>query len=1357
MHFAVLGPLLLSGVEARYQLAGRKERAVLAILLARRGTVVPAEELVDALWGQSPPASAGRSLEAHVSRVRSATDESGLRRAGSGWVLDVAPADVDSGRFELIVGRARHAANRGEWIEARGLVDRARGLLRGRPFDGFLDIAPCAAEGERLAGLAVVLDELEMECRLAVGGGGELVDRLRELADQDPFRENRWAMLMTALFRAGRQAEALDAYGTARTLLRDELGVDPSGLLQLRHQQVLEQDPALLAPLRYAEGATPDAPYRGLEAYRGDDAAVFMGRERMVATVLARLGDAGIVTVAGVSGSGKSSLVLGGVLPALRAGALPGSDEWDVVVVTPGTAGSAGFRAGIDLVVVDQAEELFSQTDEPARKAFAEALGKAAADGARLLITIRADHWAACATVPALMELVGDSSLLLAPMSDEELRRVVLEPARRFGVVVDQQVVEQVLGDVAGRDGCLPLVSTALARAWRHKDGDRLTMTDYRAAGGVSDAVGDLAEEVFLSLDLSLRQTAREMLLRLVTDSETGLARARVPVAELVGAVDGGEVVLARLAEGRLVVVGWQGTEVIHESLFTAWPRLARWLEEDAAGRRLRAHLTPAASEWVRRGRPAEDLYRGARLAEALDWRGVVLSDGEREFLAESERHADIERTTALDRADRESAAARRLRVLLAAVMAMLLVAAVVAVVAVRARQLAAQAETEAVAGRLGSEALLEPRADRSLLLARQAMALHDGPAARSALFGALLRQPRLVAVTDLDDRAMAVRLTPDGRHIASCTIHGELTLRGLSDLEETQNLVPAGGNFCGPLAFLDGGEAVATVRQRESLGADLEIRSVADGRVEASLSLDDGWYTFAAPDSSAIVVGSTLGGYLITRSGGAWSSHSLGADVTVSNIVGNRFAMSRPGNPVSLRRTSDGRVLQRLPATRGLYARALTADGELAVTSGDNEVRLLDAETGQVRLVIPAPGPHEDVFFAAGDRLLVTTNTDGQASVWERRTGRLIATVGAGNGGLRADVTPDGSTLVSLADDGTLATWDLTGERTFGAEKKVPFDITAATYDALGSYLVGTADGRVVRLDADDLRPLDEVEVGGRVLDLEPTDNGDMLVIADDVVTRLDPARGLTIESRLPVQGVSDAAWQPGAGLALVTGRGRAVTILREGSEIRIPLTRNAPASGSVVHEYWGHLEWSPDGTLVAASLNDGSVHVLDREGEPVAVIPPSDPGPSPALGVAFLDDDTLVVGDRRGRITPFDPRTGTSQGASMLAASGTAFRPVHAGNLVAVGSSGDGVGLADIGQHVLYGNDLLPGGTERMVPVLADDLSLTVFSATGTARRWPGSVREWADRACRLAGRSLSRDEWTVHLGDRPYDPAC
>ena len=91
------------------------------------------------------------------------------------------------------------------------------------------------------------------------------------------------------------------------------------------------------------------------------------------------------------------------------------------------------------------------------------------------------------------------------------------------------------------------------------------------------------------------------------------------------------------------------------------------------------------------------------------------------------------------------------------------------------------------------------------------------------------------------------------------------------------------------------------------------------------------------------------------------------------------------------------------------------------------------------------------------------------------------------------------------------------------------------------------------------------------------------------------------------------------------------------------------------------------------------------------------------------------------------------------MFAASGTAFRLVHAGNVFAVGSSGDGVGLADIGQQVLYGNDLLPGGTERMVPVLAENLSLTVFSATGTARRWPGSVRRLGG-ACLPAGGAVA-----------------
>ena len=222
-------------------------------------------------------------------------------------------------------------------------------------------------------------------------------------------------------------------------------------------------------------------------------------------------------------------------------------------------------------------------------------------------------------------------------------------------------------------------------------------------------------------------------MLRLASGEDGTLARRRVPLGEL-ERVSGAGPVLAELTDARLLTVSDGEVELSHEALLREWPRYRAWLEEDRIGRRVHAHLTAAASDWDARGRDVADLYRGARLAAALEWRAgheQELNQTERAFL-------DASRAAA-------GRAQRRLRMVLAAVASLLAVAVVGGVVALDQRGSARNEARVAEAQRLGVQALSEPRLDRSLLLARQGVALDDSPATRSYLLEALLRSPAAI------------------------------------------------------------------------------------------------------------------------------------------------------------------------------------------------------------------------------------------------------------------------------------------------------------------------------------------------------------------------------------------------------------------------------------------------------------------------------------------------------------------------------------------------------------------------------------------------------------------------------------
>ncbi|MGH2408084.1 MAG: hypothetical protein ACRDF7_08420, partial [Candidatus Limnocylindrales bacterium] len=307
-------------------------------------------------------------------------------------------------------------------------------------------------------------------------------------------------------------------------------------------------------------------PFKGLVAFDVGDADVFFGRERLVAEMVGRMAGSSFLGVVGPSGSGKSSAIRAGLVPALAAGALPGAEGWTRIIVRPGAhpvreldrllfaAVPEGARTALSkaddalaaaaaalapearpFVVVDQFEELFTTTtDEAERARFIDALVNAAQNGAAtVIVAVRADFYGRCAAYAGLAELLGANHVLVGPMSAEEFRRAIEGPARRGGLQIDAALVDALVVEVIDEPGGLPLLSTALVELWEHREGRAIRLSAYAATGGVRGAVGRLAEAAYGRLDEAARLVARGLFLRLAAGEGDAVVRRRVPIAEL--------------------------------------------------------------------------------------------------------------------------------------------------------------------------------------------------------------------------------------------------------------------------------------------------------------------------------------------------------------------------------------------------------------------------------------------------------------------------------------------------------------------------------------------------------------------------------------------------------------------------------------------------------------------------------------------------------------------------------------------------------------------------------------------------------------------------------------------------------
>lgn len=781
MAIRVLGPLDTGNEHA----LSPRERAVLAALIVRVGRTVAPGELAEACWGDDPPRTWPQQVKTSVARIRAGLGAAAVLTRGSEYALGVDPATVDAFEFERLVSSARQHALHDENDRAVEMYRRALALWRGVAYSELADWEPAVVEAERLAEIRDSAAEELLEARLAEGEHRAVIADAERLVRAAPLREERWAVLAIANYRAGRQAEALATVRAARARLADELGIDIGDRLRELEASMLRQDPALTL-VRILHRVNDACPYRGLAAYSPADAEAFFGRDGDVDDIRQRLRPGQLTAVVGASGSGKSSLVLAGVLPRV-------SDGRTVAVLTAGRDAALDLRAWIeqrgaaDIVVIDQAEAVF-QLAAPARDELCAIVADVLADGSSVLMTLRSDFLDRATGLPHVGTAIGRGVLAIGPLTADGLRQAIECPAVRAGLRLEPGLVELIERDAGDRRTTLPHVSHALVETWVRREGATLTVAGYEASGGIAGAIAQSAESLYRSLDPHDADACRSLLLRLVHRGADGLSVRRTASLAPLAADPARRRVIDRLVTARLVTTDADEITVAHEAIATAWPRLDGWLEEDAEGARLVAAVATAAELWDGSGRRTEDLMRGARLQAALDWREESepdLTAGEREFLDAS---SDRERDEVRELADRAAHDRRNIRGLRWAIggACVLLIAALLGggLAAVRGAEAQAAAENARVEAVVATSlaVLANDRETAALLAAEAFRRWPEDPRVRSALWGVMMStgglvdthwddQAYLPAMDVIPGSAKAVRVSSDGEGSDQATV----------------------------------------------------------------------------------------------------------------------------------------------------------------------------------------------------------------------------------------------------------------------------------------------------------------------------------------------------------------------------------------------------------------------------------------------------------------------------------------------------------------------------------------------------------------------------------------------------------